>query len=408
MLDKIKKLSELLQAGYSEKSVESFLAEFFSEDFGIKNFKIILKEDYTSDKKLFPLNKRNKVIGFVEIENYSEKYNEFFEIAIPLISLKVQNIVLSEKMQRTIDFQYSMKSIAKIIETQYELNYIIPLLGEMIDKFIHNHLVYIFVKTKSGFKLMWPSSCKDNRIFDIINAEPLKRVTAGDLGVFPLVSENKLLGYVITKQIDEKLQYKDMEYLEELSKQSATTINRALAYGEILKHATLDALTGFYNRHQLEERIKQEIATSIRQKTPLCAIMTDIDYFKKVNDTYGHACGDLVLKTVSKIIRSQLREYDVAGRYGGEEFAILLPFTKIKEAEMVAERLRHSIEETEIDLTEVNPDSPDKNISVTISLGVYEFKSNDAEDDLLKNADKALYQAKENGRNRVIIYGSNL
>ena len=408
MLDKIKKLSELLQAGYSEKSVESFLAEFFSEDFGIKNFKIILKEDYTSDKKLFPLNKRNKVIGFVEVENYSEKYNEFFEIAIPLISLKVQNIVLSEKMQRTIDFQYSMKSIAKIIETQYELNYIIPLLGEMIDKFIHNHLVYIFVKTKSGFKLMWPSSCKDNRIFDIINAEPLKRVTAGDLGVFPLVSENKLLGYVITKQIDEKLQYKDMEYLEELSKQSATTINRALAYGEILKHATLDALTGFYNRHQLEERIKQEIATSIRQKTPLCAIMTDIDYFKKVNDTYGHACGDLVLKTVSKIIRSQLREYDVAGRYGGEEFAILLPFTKIKEAEMVAERLRHSIEETEIDLTEVNPDSPDKNISVTISLGVYEFKSNDAEDDLLKNADKALYQAKENGRNRVIIYGSNL
>lgn len=408
MLDKIKKLSELLQAGYSEKSVESFLAEFFSEDFGIKNFKIILKEDYTSDKKLFPLNKRNKVIGFVEVENYSEKYNEFFEIAIPLISLKVQNIVLSEKMQRTIDFQHSMKSIAKIIETQYELNYIIPLLGEMIDKFIHNHLVYIFVKTKSGFKLMWPSSCKDNRIFDIINAEPLKRVTAGDLGVFPLVSENKLLGYVITKQIDEKLQYKDMEYLEELSKQSATTINRALAYGEILKHATLDALTGFYNRHQLEERIKQEIATSIRQKTPLCAIMTDIDYFKKVNDTYGHACGDLVLKTVSKIIRSQLREYDVAGRYGGEEFAILLPFTKIKEAEMVAERLRHSIEETEIDLTEVNPDSPDKNISVTISLGVYEFKSNDAEDDLLKNADKALYQAKENGRNRVIIYGSNL
>ncbi len=408
MLVKIKKLLELLQAGYSEKSVESFLAEFFAESFGIKNFKIILKEDYASEKKLFPLNKRNKIIGFVEVENYSDKNDEFFEIAIPLIALKVQNIVLTEKMQRTIDFQHSMKNIAKIIETQYELNYIIPLLGEMIDKFIHNHLVYIFVKTKSGFKLMWPTSCKDTRIFDIINAEPLKRVTAGDLGVFPLVCENKLLGYVVTKQIDEKLQYKDMEYLEELSKQSATTINRALTYGEILKHATLDALTGFYNRRQLEERIKQEIATSQRQKTPLCAIMTDIDYFKRVNDTYGHACGDLILKTVSKVIRSQLREYDVAGRYGGEEFAILLPFTKIKEAEMVAERLRHSIEETIIDISEVNPESPDKNISVTISLGVYEFKSNDAEDDLLKNADKALYQAKEGGRNKVVIYGSNL
>ena len=408
MLDKIKKLSELLQAGYNEKSVESSLGSFFAENFGITNFNIVLKEDYIPEKKNFPLYKRNKVIGFVELDNYSSEHDEFFEIAIPLVSLKIQNIVLTEKMQRTIDFQHSMKNIAKIIETQYELNYIIPLLGEMIDKFIHNHLVYIYVKTKNGFKLMWPSSCKDTKILDIINAEPLKRVTTGDLGVFPLVCENKLLGYVVTKQIDEKLQYKDMEYLEELSKQSATTINRALTYGEILKHATLDALTGFYNRRQLEERIKQEIASSLRQKTPLCAIMTDIDFFKRVNDTYGHACGDLILKTVSKVMRSQLREYDVAGRYGGEEFAILLPFTKIKEAKMVAERLRHSIEETIIDLTEVNPDSPDKNINVTISLGVYQFKSSDAEEDLLKNADKALYEAKKTGRNKVVIYGSDL
>lgn len=408
MLKKIKKLSELLQAGYSEKSVEGSLGSFFSENFGIKNLNIVLKEEYCSDKKIFPLKKGNKIIGYIELDSYSDDFDEFFEIAIPLISLKIQNIVLTEKMQRTIDFQHSMKNIAKIIETQYELNYIIPLLGEMIDKFIHNHLVYIFVKTKKGMKLMWPLACKDNKIFDIINAEPLKRVTTGDLGVFPLVCENKLLGYVVTKQIDEKLQYKDMEYLEELSKQSATTINRALAYGEILKHATLDALTGFYNRRQLEERIRQEIASSVRQKTPLCAIMTDIDFFKRVNDTYGHACGDLILKTVSKIMRSQLREYDVAGRYGGEEFAILLPFTKIKEAEMVAERLRNAIETTVIDLTEVNPDSPDKNISVTISLGVYEFKSSDEEGDLLKNADKALYQAKETGRNKVVIYGSDL
>ena len=284
MLKKIKKLSELLQAGYSEKSVGGSLGSFFSENFGIKNLNIVLKEEYCSDKKIFPLKKGNKIIGYIELDSYSDDFDEFFEIAIPLISLKIQNIVLTEKMQRTIDFQHSMKNIAKIIETQYELNYIIPLLGEMIDKFIHNHLVYIFVKTKKGMKLMWPLACKDNKIFDIINAEPLKRVTTGDLGVFPLVCENKLLGYVVTKQIDEKLQYKDMEYLEELSKQSATTINRALAYGEILKHATLDALTGFYNRRQLEERIRQEIASSVRQKTPLCAIMTDIDFFKRVND----------------------------------------------------------------------------------------------------------------------------
>ena len=132
--------------------------------------------------------------------------------------------------------------------------------------------------------------------------------------------------------------------------------------------------------------------------------MTDIDYFKKVNDTYGHTVGDLVLKTVSKVMRSQLREYDIAGRYGGEEFAILLPFTKLKEAKMVAERLRKSIETKTIDISEVNPEAEQKTINVTISLGIYELKTSDEDSDLLKNADKALYQAKESGRNKVVIY----
>ena len=195
----------------------------------------------------------------------------------------------------------------------------------------------------------------------------------------------------------------DINYLEQLAKQSSATINRANVYSEILKHATLDALTGFYNRRHLDERIKQETAKAQRQKTPLCAIMTDIDFFKSVNDIYGHAVGDLVLKTVSKTIRSQLREYDIAGRYGGEEFAILLPFTRTEEAVMVAERLRHSVENTIIDLSKVNPDAPQKSINVTISIGIYEFKNSDISDDLLKKADKALYQAKDTGRNRVII-----
>ena len=251
---------------------------------------------------------------------------------------------------------------------------------------------------------MCENTCKETKIFDIINAEPLKRVTIEGFGIFPLVSENKVLGYIVTKNIDSKLTLKEIEYLEELSNQAATTINRANVYAEILKHATLDALTGFYNRRQLEERIKQEFSSSQRQKTPLCGIMTDIDHFKNVNDTYGHAVGDLVLKTVSKVIRSQLREYDVAGRYGGEEFALLLPFTKLNEAKMVAERLRDSIEKTKIDISEVNSESSDKEISVTISLGIYELKETDNEEDLLKNADKALYQAKGTGRNRVIIY----
>ncbi len=405
MLNKIKKLSQLLNESYSEKSVVTALSEFFVENFSVKVLNLILKDNYTSDNPLYPLYKYSKVIGYLEFEKRTPELDAFLDTTLYLISLKVQNLVLSDRMQKAIDFQHSMKNIAKIIETQYELHYIVPLLGEMIDKFVQNHLIYVFIKeTDHKFQLMWPNTCKDNRIFDIINAEPLKRVTIDELGVFPLVSENKVLGYVVTKNIDTKLSLKEIEYLEELSNQAATTINRANVYAEILKHATLDALTGFYNRRQLEERIKQEIASAQRQKTPLCAIMTDIDHFKNVNDTYGHAVGDLVLKTVSRVMRSQLREYDIAGRYGGEEFALLLPFTKLKEAKMVAERLRKTIETTKIDISEVNPDINEKEINVTISLGIYEFKNDDAEDDLLKKADKALYEAKGTGRNRVIIY----
>ena len=136
--------------------------------------------------------------------------------------------------------------------------------------------------------------------------------------------------------------------------------------------------------------------------------MTDIDFFKSVNDTYGHAVGDLVLKTVARVIKLQLRDYDIAGRYGGEEFVIMLPYTRLEEAKIVAERLRKAVENTQIDITKVNPDAKDKKINVTISLGVYEYHKEDYEKTLIRNADKALYIAKETGRNKVAVIESNM
>jgi len=224
------------------------------------------------------------------------------------------------------------------------------------------------------------------------------------IGVFPLISEGKLLGSIVTKSTDNVLSEKEINYLEQLTNQAATTISRANVYAEILKHATLDALTGFNNRRQLEERIKQEVSSAKRQKRDLCAIMTDIDFFKSVNDTYGHATGDLVLKTVSRVIKLQLRDYDIAGRYGGEEFSIILPYTRILEAKMVAERLRKAVENTKIDISKVNNETNDKNISVTISLGIAEYENGDDEHTILQKADKALYKAKEGGRNKAEIY----
>lgn len=370
-------------------------------------FEKLQSEKVVSDENrhYYGLYRGQKVIGILEFSGELDKNAmEFLNIASFLISLKIQNIILSDRMQKNIDFHDAMKNIAKIIETQYETSYIIPIIGEMIDKFVADHLIYIFLKNK----LIWPSACNDEKIFELIkclnNKSEYILTPDKKIGIFPLISEGKLLGSIVTKSTENILSAKEISYLEQLTNQTATTISRANIYAEILKHATLDALTGFNNRRQLEERIKQEVSSAKRQKRNLCAIMTDVDFFKSANDTYGHAVGDLVLKTIARVIKLQLRDYDIAGRYGGEEFSIILPYTKLSEAQMVAERLRKAVEKTKIDISKVNSDVSDKNISVTISLGVAQYTPKDDENTLLQKADKALYKAKENGRNRVEIY----
>ena len=383
---------------FLEKEKSKKLYSIFEK---LKNEKFISEED----NLYYPLFRGQRLIGMLEFtEKLSQNAIEFLNIASFLISLKIQNVILSDRMQKNIDFHDAMKNIAKIIETQYETSYIIPIIGEMIDKFVSDHLIYIFLRNK----LIWPSACNDEKIFELIkclnNKSEYILTPDKKIGVFPLISEGKLLGSIVTKSTDNVLSEKEINYLEQLTNQAATTISRANVYAEILKHATLDALTGFNNRRQLEERIKQEVSSAKRQKRGLCAIMTDIDFFKSVNDTYGHATGDLVLKTVSRVIKLQLRDYDIAGRYGGEEFSIILPYTRILEAKMVAERLRKAVENTKIDISKVNNETNDKNISVTISLGIAEYENGDDEHTILQKADKALYKAKEGGRNKAEIY----
>jgi len=401
------------------------LAQFVQYDFFIneKPFKkdsLSLLSELSFDNErnvlLFPLKRKNKPYGIVELAFAGDisklLTTEFFmtlTIAAYQISLKIQNMILAEQMQANVEFHDAMKNIAKIIETQYELNYIIPLIGEMVDRFISEHLIYIFLKNEEDkdFKLVWPRACRDKKVFSVLSKITAKSkymlTEDGKLGVFPLIGEKSLLGCVVAYSNVDKLSQKEIEYLDQLTKQSSITIHRANVYAEVLQHATLDALTGLNNRRQFEMRLKQEVATAKRQHKPLCAMMIDVDFFKKVNDTYGHVAGDCVLKNVANTIKAGLREYDIASRYGGEEFSVLLPFTKIEEAFAVAQRLRHAVENTSIDFVQEKEDISIK-INVTISIGVYEFKPQDSPQALYENADKALYEAKTHGRNKVVIY----
>ena len=351
-----------------------------------------------------PTAKDGEDFGLIEIdfEDNTPVNTDFLflmKILSAQISLKLQNIVLNEQSKINVDFHDSMKNIAKIIETQYELNYIVPLIGEMLDRFISDHLIYVFLKQEGEFKLVWPKACKDERIYEVLKEltpETEYILTNNDkIGAFPLISEGEITGCIVARSTLDKLSKRDISYLEQLTRQSAITISRANAYSKVLQYATLDALTNLNNRRQFETRLKQEIAITKRQNNPLCAMMIDIDFFKKVNDTYGHASGDEVLRTVASVIKAQLRESDIPARYGGEEFAVLLPYTHIDEAKIVGERLRKAVEETTVSLDNLN-------INVTISMGLAEFRQDESGEELFAQADKALYKAKESGRNRVV------
>jgi diguanylate cyclase (GGDEF)-like protein len=164
---------------------------------------------------------------------------------------------------------------------------------------------------------------------------------------------------------------------------------------KLVEMNTKDVLTGIYNRRFLESRLQEECDRHRRHSRPLSLLMIDIDFFKKVNDTYGHQCGDLVLHSVATKAASIIRSTDFIARYGGEEFCCLLPETTADAAETVAENLRKQIEEMENSFD-------NSNVKVTISLGISSFISEDSPDSLLKRADDALYQAKHSGRNRFV------
>jgi len=163
-----------------------------------------------------------------------------------------------------------------------------------------------------------------------------------------------------------------------------------------LRHLSqTDGLTGLYNRATWQAFLDTEFQRGKRYGSEASLVMLDIDHFKPINDTHGHPAGDQVIRKISALIKHNLRQPDLAGRYGGEEFAVILPETNLEGARCFAERLRESVEKTRIDCGSVE-------LAVTISLGVATLASAHASaDHWLEAADRALYKAKESGRNRV-------
>ena len=170
---------------------------------------------------------------------------------------------------------------------------------------------------------------------------------------------------------------------------------------EELKTASrVDGLTGLYNRRYWQERFDEMHKLCVRREKPSTALMLDIDHFKRINDTYGHQAGDKVIKMLAALIKRCVRETDLAGRYGGEEFAIILNDSSVEDAKIVAERIRQLAQRLVVE-------HEGESISFTVSLGLAQF-SPDFKGAMawLECSDQALYEAKENGRNQYRIYAA--
>jgi two-component system cell cycle response regulator len=164
---------------------------------------------------------------------------------------------------------------------------------------------------------------------------------------------------------------------------------------ELERLANFDSLTGLHNRQAILGRLHEAIHRAQRYGEDFSLIMLDLDHFKKVNDRYGHLTGDDVLEKVATLIRQNIRSIDITGRYGGEEFIIVLPKADLPSALAVAERIRNTIEMAEMKGSEGNV------FAVTVSQGISSYKPGEDAHSLISRADDALYKAKENGRNRV-------
>lgn len=179
---------------------------------------------------------------------------------------------------------------------------------------------------------------------------------------------------------------------------SVLTLSLVIRSQKLLQLATTDALTGLFNRGQVDERFAIELGRARRYRKPLTIAVIDVDHFKPLNDAHGHTAGDNVLRSIGSLLRSSFRESDTAGRYGGEEFMVILPETSLEAAQQKLEYLRQLVASTPFTLSPRGDEA-----HVTISVGLASFPHDgDSAGDLFASADEKMFQAKHDGRNRVV------
>ncbi len=306
--------------------------------------------------------------GILKIE-YDENNNSYFSVK-------------SSSSNKSIDKLFEIMN--ESLET-YKLPYVS---NSIVVKAISERQIFSTPDLKGIIKMFFPFF-SDDQINYVMSEMNSKTCT-----VVPLYNGKEDFGCVIVSSDRDGITDTETNFLALFANQIELAITVAGLFEEVKKQAITDPLTGIFNRRYFEDNILKEAERSLRLKQPFSLISMDLDYLKKINDTYGHQFGDLAIKTIANVLKREARSIDIPARIGGEEFNLLLPGVDSRGAVIAAERIRKSIENQALDTIG----------GITASVGVATFlEHSDRIDELMELADQAMYKAKLNGRNQVQI-----
>ena len=332
----------------------------------------------------------------------------------------------NEELRDSLEKYYEFHHISSVISSIFDINGLLKFINETILEIIEANYSSIFLfEPKRGSLLLEVTNItdednikrlKDNInndiIFDIIeNGTPYvinfdeysgHEFNSGrgikSFVCLPISTPKKKYGIVLIECLEyNKFNEENQKLSTLIGYQLSTAMENLELYKRMKQLATIDGLTGVYNRLYFRERLSKELKIAAENDFPLSLVILDIDHFKLVNDTYSHLIGDKVLKVLTTVVKNSIRRSDMIARYGGEEFTILFPNMDANRAAEVCESLRKKISEAQISTN-------DKTFNITASFGIANYPDNAfSEENLVKAADRALYEAKDSGRNNVKI-----
>lgn len=324
--------------------------------------------------------------------------------------MKVQNEVL-KYVSSTIDQHELLKKASQSLLTSMQLKFCAVMIRD-----VTNAAKWIYHESHTGisdsFMRYLEESVVTKRTNDVVALKQihieksLHRLYADVLEqqdelasiiTAPIISDNQVEGIIVCGHERQDYFDESRNVFENLAAQLLLAIRNAKLYAQVQELAIRDGLTGLYNRRQLNQLVDKFCKNAVENETPLTAVLMDIDNFKSFNDTYGHACGDLVLTELAKIIDACANSNDaISARYGGEEFVLAFPNKSMEETHAIVSELREKINSSHIDYA-------GKSVSVHVSIGISTYpETAKTPETILNRADAAMYYAKQNGKNRIV------